>query len=210
MNLHRTVVSLLVAGLLLPGAAGAGKQLYRWVDAQGKVHYSDTLPPESVRQGHAEMTKSGGVVKETPPAPTPEQLKARQEAEARDREAREKAEEQRRRDKALLASYTTVGELDLAERRNLEAVDLQIKSYELRIKSVEGRLAGLKKQRDGFAARNRPAPADLNDDIREAQEEVRQLQSRIQEAVQEKERIRARFAEDRRRFLELKGLPASP
>lgn len=192
--------------LALPGAALAAKQMYRWVDSQGKVHYGDTIPPEYARQGNAELTKSGRVVKETPPALTPEQLKARQEAEAREREARQAAEEQRRRDKALLASYTTLGELDLAERRNLEAVDVQIKSNEVRIKSVQGRLDGLKKQEAGFIARKRPVPADLTADIRRAEEEIARLKASIQQANEEKENIRARFSADRKRYMEIKGI----
>lgn len=196
-------VSLL---LVLPGAGLAGKQMYRWVDAQGKVHYGDTIPPEYAKQGNAELSKSGRVVKETPPALTPDQIRARQEAEARDREARARAEEQRRRDKALLASYTTVEEVDLAEKRNLEAVDLQVKSNELRIRSVQGRLDELKKQEARFIARERPVPPDLIADIRQAQEEIRRLKDNIAGAEREKEAIRARFAADRRRFLELKGL----
>ncbi len=207
--MKRMRVCLLACLLALPATGLASKQLYRWVDSQGKVHYGDTLPPEYARQGNAELTKSGRVVKETPPALTPEQIKARQEAEARDREAKRKAEEDRRRDKALLASYTTLEELDLAERRNLEAMDIQVKSYELRIKSVEGRLAGLKRQEAGFAARKRPVPADLTEDIRRAEEEIQRLNAQVAQAHQEKEAIRARFAADRKRYRELKGLAES-
>lgn len=207
--MKRMRVCLLACLLALPATGLASKQLYRWVDSQGKVHYGDTLPPEYARQGNAELTKSGRVVKETPPALTPEQIRARQEAEARDREAKRKAEEERRRDKALLASYTTLEELDLAERRNLEAMDVQIKSYELRIKSVEGRLAGLKRQEAGFAARKRPVPADLTEDIRRAEEEIQRLNAQVAQAHQEKEAIRARFAVDRKRYRELKGLAES-
>lgn len=202
----RSIAALLFPLLLLEGSAFAAKQMYRWVDAQGKVHYGDTIPPEYARQGNAELSKSGRVVKETPPALTPEQIQARQALEAREREAREKAEEQRRRDKALLASYTTVDELDLAERRNLEAVDVQIKSHELRIKSVQSRLAALNKQEASLRARQRPIPADLSADIRQAQDEIEELRARIVKANQEKDAIRARFAADRKRFMEIKGL----
>lgn len=212
MNSIRFVIApLLLTLFLAPGSALAGKQMYRWVDAQGKVHYGDTIPPEYANQGNAELSKSGRVVKQTPPAPTPEQLRARQEAEAREREAREKAEEQRRRDRALLASYTTLDELDLAERRNLEAVDVQIKSHELRIKSVQGRLDGLRRQEASFRARQRPVPPDLSADISQAQAEIDQLRARIAQANQEKDAIRARFAADRKRFMEIKGLaPGEP
>jgi len=201
-----TVGIILALAISVAGPVWATKQMYRWVDSNGKVHYGDTIPPEYAKQGSKEMTKSGRVVKETAPALTPEQIKARAEAEARDKEAKEKAEEQKRRDKALLASYTTVGELDLAEKRNLEAVDLQIKSNELRIKSVQGRLDGLKKQEAGFAARKRPVPSDLTADIKQAETEIDHLRGNIQDANREKDALRARFAADRKRYMELKGM----
>jgi chromosome segregation ATPase len=189
--------------------AWAAKQMYRWVDAQGKVHYGDTIPPEYAKQGNKEMTKSGRVVKETAPALTPEQIKARAEAEARDKEAKEKAEERARKDKALLASFTTVGELDLAEKRNLEAVDLQIKSNELRIKSVQGRLDGLKKQETLIASRKRPIPPDLVDDIKQTEGEIAHLRGNIADLNREKDALRARYGADRKRYMELKGMPVN-
>lgn len=186
--------------------AWAAKQMYRWVDAQGKVHYGDTIPPEYAKQGNKEMTKSGRVVKETPPGLTPEQIKARAEAEARDKEAKDKAEEQKRKDKALLASFTTVGELDLAEKRNLEAVDLQIKSNELRIKSVQGRLDSLKKQEALIASRKRPIPSDLSEDIQQTEGEIDHLRGNIADLNREKDALRVRYAADRKRYMELKGM----
>lgn len=202
----KLTIGVLALAMCAAAPAWAAKEMYRWVDSQGKVHYGDTIPPEYAKQGSAEMTKSGRIIKETPPALTPEQIKARAEAEARDKEAKEKADEQKRRDKALLASYTTVDELDLAEKRNLEAIDLQIKSNELRIKSVQGRLDGLKKQRANFTARNRPVPPDLDADIKQTQTEIDHLNGNIADANREKAALRNRFAADRKRYMELKGL----
>ncbi|RME33910.1 MAG: DUF4124 domain-containing protein [Gammaproteobacteria bacterium] len=54
-----TRLPLLLAALLLPLVTGAA-QVYRWVDDQGQIHFSQT-PPET---GQAEVV-------ETPPAPPP-------------------------------------------------------------------------------------------------------------------------------------------
>ncbi len=53
----------LLAALGLVGwllAAAASAQLYRWVDKDGKVHYSDTPPPSSA--GKSAQLRSGGNV----------------------------------------------------------------------------------------------------------------------------------------------------
>ena len=45
---HR-LAALLAAALLVPATAGAQANVYRWVDKDGKVHYSDTPPPEPAK-----------------------------------------------------------------------------------------------------------------------------------------------------------------
>ncbi|MGH8278058.1 MAG: DUF4124 domain-containing protein [Gammaproteobacteria bacterium] len=47
MNAKLVLVAALVAGLTVVAAAQA-QEVYRWVDAQGNVHYSQTPPPGAV------------------------------------------------------------------------------------------------------------------------------------------------------------------
>jgi glutaredoxin len=57
--------ALVAAALLLPALAAAQASVYRWVDKNGKVHYSDTPPPEPQKNltqkrvggGYAESTQ---------------------------------------------------------------------------------------------------------------------------------------------------------
>lgn len=181
--------------------------LYKWVDDKGKVHYGDTIPPEYAKQGNAQLNQNGLVVKKTNAALSPEQIKARDEAEAKEKADKAAAADQQRRDKALLATYTDMKEIDLALQRNLGQVDVQIKSNELRIKSVQGRVEGLKKQEAGFAQGKKPVPPDLTSDIKKAEEEIRHFRSNIANLEKEKDGMRSRFGADKARFRELKGLP---
>lgn len=43
------MVRILILGLSLAFAAGASAQLYRWVDKDGRVRYTDTPPPAGVQ-----------------------------------------------------------------------------------------------------------------------------------------------------------------
>ena len=181
--------------------------MYKWVDDKGKVHYGDTIPPEYAKQGNAQLDKRRGGEK-TNAALTPEQIKARDEAEAKEKADKAAAAEQQRRDKALLATYTDFKEIDLALQRNLGQVDVQIKSNELRIKSIQGRLDGLKKQKAGFVQREKPVPPDINSDIKKTEEEMGRFRGNITNLEKEKESMRSRFGADKVRFRELKGLPS--
>ena len=44
--------------ILVLASVGAQSELYRWVDADGKVHYSDQLPPANIKQ--VEKKKAAG------------------------------------------------------------------------------------------------------------------------------------------------------
>lgn len=202
MNRLLLIISMGLAFSLPTQAA-----MYKWVDSKGKVHYGDTIPPEYAKQGNAQLDKSGVVVKKTQAALTPEQIKARDEAEAKEKAAKMAAAEQQRHDKALLATFTDVKEIDLALQRNLGQVDIQIKSNELRIKSIQGRLDGLKKQEAGFAQRKKPVPPDVTSDIKKTEEEMGRFRGNIANLEKEKDAMRNRFSADKTRFRELKGLP---
>lgn len=202
MNRLLMIVSMGVA-FSLPAQAA----MYKWVDEKGKVHYGDTIPPEYAKQGNAQLDKSGVVVKKTNAALTPEQIKARDEAEAKEKAEKATAAERQRRDKALLATYTDYKEIDFALQRNLGQVDVQIKSNELRIKSIQGRMDGLKKQEAGFVQRNKPVPPDIISDIKKTEEEIGRFRGNITNLEKEKDNMRSRFAADKTRFRELKGLP---
>lgn len=180
--------------------------MYKWVDKQGKVHYGDTIPPEYANQGSSQLDSNGLVIKKTDAALTPEQIKARDEAAAIAKKEKEAAQQQQRRDKALLATYTDVKEIDLAAQRNMSQIDAQIKSNELPLKSAMTRLDALKKQRSGFVQRNKAVPPDLANDLKNTQDEIAHLNDNIATLEKEKATMRDRFASDKARFMELKGL----
>ncbi|OOY65662.1 hypothetical protein BOW13_09980 [Solemya velum gill symbiont] len=104
-----TVLSLAIASQLHAG-------LYRWVDANGKVHYSDSMPPEVALKGTDVLNKQGIRVRTI----TPPKSKNEVQAIVDDEHAR-KIEEQRHKrqvaaDKSLLAAYRH--ERDILEARD--------------------------------------------------------------------------------------------
>lgn len=50
---------LFIGLLLLAASWSAAAQMYRWTDAVGKIHYSDTLPPASARDVEQRSDKGG-------------------------------------------------------------------------------------------------------------------------------------------------------
>ena len=98
---------LLCALLLLVFASPALATTYRWVDAQGKVHYGDVMPSQSTGLGHQELDKQGRVIKETPRTLlTPEERRHRAEEVAAREEHLRRVEEQQKFDNDLAEILT--------------------------------------------------------------------------------------------------------
>lgn len=200
----RTLIAFLLILLAsLPAAAG---KMYKWVDEHGKTHYGNAVPPQYAQQGSAELDKKGAVVKKTDAALTPEQRKAKEEELAQKKEEEKKKLEQKRRDKALLNTYTTEKEIDLVRDRNLQQGELQLQSMELRAKQVQPRLDQARKRAADLTARKKPLPADLQQELEETEKEMQHLQEMIKQKRMGMDVIRARFEDDKKRFRELRQI----
>ena len=190
--------------ILLVSFPAVAAKLYSWVDEHGKTHYGNAIPPQYSQQGNTELDKKGSVVKKTDAALTPEQRKAKEDELTLQKEEEKKKLEQKRRDKALLNTYTAEKEIDLVRDRNLQQGELQLQSMELRIKQVQPRLDQARKRAEDMTAKKKPVPLDLQQELEVTGKEMLRLQDMIKQKRVEMEAIRARFEDDRKRFRELR------
>ncbi len=184
-------------------------KIYKWVDDKGVTHFGDSIPPQYADRPRSELNDDGQVVKKISGPLTPEQLKAKQDEEAKQKQAQQAAAEQKRHDQALLNGYSNAQEIDLARDRNLQQVDLAIGSIQTRMKSVQMRLDDYNKQAGRFTQAHKPVPADLQTDLKDTQTEMQNLQVMLKQKTKDKEDIRARYAKDKQRYLELTGQSAA-
>ncbi len=196
--LSRALFAILLAAVALPAEA----KIYRWVDAQGNVHYSDTLPVRDTGRGNDVLSKDGVVVHHHD---SEAQKKAQEAAAAAERVQQEAKLKQQRRDQALLATYTTSQEIDLARDRALDNYRLVIKSVQLRLNQIDASLADLRNRAAGFTRANKPVPPYLGAELARAQSDQASLTSEIQQNRQAMEQTRAQYAADKARFIELTG-----
>lgn len=196
----RSFVLLLIA---VAASQSAWAGMYKWVDEKGITHYGDTIPPQYVNQANTELNKWGVTVKKTDAALTQEQIKAREDEVVRKKEDAVKAAEQKRKDKALLNTYTNEKEIDLARNRNLQQVDLVIESTGVRMKAVKARLDKARQQADAATKAKKPVPQGVAEDLKEAEQEMKRLEEIVAQKKQEKDAINARFDDDKKRYSEL-------
>lgn len=195
IHYNRILGAMLILGVFTPAHA----EIYKWKDAQGETHYSNTMPPQAAGYANTELNKNGLVIKQKQAAPTPQQ-RLRDEAE-QTRLANEQQAliEQKRRDTALLDTYTSPAEIDLAQERNLEQTRLIITGTNSRLAPLRDKQAKLIKQAGGKIPASGPLALEYQDNARH----ISQLSDLIAKKNKELNDIREKFAADKARFAEL-------
>jgi len=198
------VLTLLSVSLVAFAPAHAAT--YRWVDQNGKVQYSDVMPPSQAGEGHSELDKQGRVVKEIKRARViAEERKRQAEAAARLETEKRRQLELRRRDKALLATYADEKEIELARGRAIEQESLNIRGLQARMDAAAAKLAYANSNLARFRNAGKPAPVGYAQMRDEAQRELALISESMRQRTQAIEDIHTRFAEDAKRYIELKA-----
>lgn len=194
-----TDTKFLIAGIVLCAAfsTNADAKLYKWVDDNGVTHYSETMPPQYANRNRVQLNEQGREVKEDDKKadkaggpPTPEE---------------QAAIDQRRKDKALLDTYSNEGEIDLARDRNLQQANIRINSINLRLQSAQSSLAGHQKETDQFTKSGKKIPESLKSDLSDDHDKIDRLQGQLNQAQKDADAIKARYDADKARYHELTG-----
>jgi hypothetical protein len=183
-------------------AAGAGG-MYKWVDDQGVVHYTDRIPPESVSKGATVLDKQGRSVKTIDPAPTAEQRKAIEAEAERQRDVAKANAEQARRDRALTQSFSSEAEIDVARARAISTMEGQLTTIGAYIADMSRRKQDLEQRKAGYGSKPVPAPVDTElNSVTEELARQNALQAQKKEALAA---IGKKYDADKKRWQEIKA-----
>ena len=192
---------------LLALSATAHAELFKWVDAQGRVQYTDRLPEDAVNRGNVQLSKQGLAKNVTEPVLTAEQRRAIEERIAREREAEKVERDRKLQENALLSSYSSEMDIDVARRRNLAIVGASILSAEARIKALQRRTAAI--EREKLFYEKKPFPEKLKRELASVQSEVPKQYAIISQRNEDALEINRRYEAQRQKFVELKTRLAS-
>jgi hypothetical protein len=202
----RAKTLLLICALLVAGPVAAQK-LYKYVDSEGRVRYTDRPPIDMTGRASEQLNRQGTVVKRNEAALTPEELAAREEERKRKLEADAIAREEKRKNMALLTTYPTLADLEEAHARALSNNAETRKQVEIRIAELKTRQEKLNGEAEFY--KSKPLPAQLKRDLFELESDLRAQNELLAVKNGEVELINTRFAEDKRRYLELTKSRAS-
>jgi chromosome segregation ATPase len=190
------------------GAAGAA---YKCTDAKGITHVGDTPPPGCKDVMMYEVTPAGKVLREIEPTLTPEQAKVRAAELEKKRAADALVAEQKRKDLALLATYASEKEFDVARDRNIEPIKSKIASSQEQIKQAEKRQKEIQEEMEFYKAgkskKGGEIPPRLTDGLKRVESEKSTLEASIAASEKEIEEVKAKYDADKKRWVELKSGP---
>jgi hypothetical protein len=198
----RTMCLFLYFCLLLPSLQ-AGADMYKWVDDKGVTHYGDRIPPEYVNQGNTQLNKRGVQVRKTEPALTSEQRRAQQEEAERLKEGIKLAEEQQRQDIALINTYSTEQEIDLARDRRAAQIEQIIVQAQLHASELAQRAAVV--EQEFKRARAPSAKATAEGELTGLVKQQAAMRAAIAKLNADKQQVIATFNQDKERFREIKA-----
>jgi len=177
----RTALAFAIAALPMMAEA----QSYRCVGKDGKKYYGQSVPPQCAGQPIEQLNAQGLIVKKIDAQATADE-RAKKQADEADRKKREAvSKEEGRRDRALLATYTSEKDIEDARVRALAGNREQVADSETKI-------AALRKRRASPGGNAGSIDIDLK-----AQEGL--LAAKKKEA----DAINARYDDDKKRFVEL-------
>ncbi|MGZ5031703.1 MAG: DUF4124 domain-containing protein [Usitatibacter sp.] len=203
-------IALLLAVMFAPAAMAA----YKCVDEKGVTHVGDTPPAGCATVVMYEISASGMVLRRIEPTPTPEQLKAIADGAARKKEMEKAANEQKRKDEALLNTFSGEREFDVVRDRNIAPIKGRIVSAQERIKAVEKRQKELEEEMEFYKAgkatkdvgsKPREAPPMLGAELQHLTAEKKVLETNIAMHEKEIEELRNKFETDKKRWVALKA-----
>lgn len=200
----RLITALLFASsAMLSLGASAQARIYCCNAADGQKVCGDFLPPACQGRAYEERDKRGFVFK-TVEAPLTAEQQARRDAELAKKEAdAKKAAEERRRTLALLSTYSSAKNIDAVRDRNLAEIDKSIQDAEKRLE--EAMKKKKKTEGDKEFYKGKPLPDSVKSQLMENEKEIAAHQKTIADKTKEKEEVRNRFADEKKRYLELTG-----
>ncbi|TRZ68789.1 MAG: hypothetical protein D4S02_03200 [Rhodocyclaceae bacterium] len=199
MNRHTTLLSLLLMTALVPPADAA--KSYCCSDERGRQVCGDSLPRECFGRSYREVSERGTTLRQVE-APLTAEQQARRDAELAAKKKEERAAmEEKRKNQALLNTYASEKDVDLARTRALADVENRTKEVQSKYNEALKRKQKLEGEREFY--QKKPMPPELTEQIKASEAEIKAQQNAIEAKKQEMEQVRIRFDEEKKRYLDL-------
>lgn len=170
---------ILSLNLLLFAALAEAQTVYKWVDENGDVHYSQTLPPERSQDAHDRLAADGTVAERIDRVRTAEERAALEAERARQREAAEQARLEAQQDRLFLAAFPTEADIRRAIESRREHVEAERRSVKSLVDQARTHFAGALERAAELERAGQSVPEHVATQIRQARADLRRFNERL-------------------------------
>ena len=210
---HHLTVSPVVAGVAAFGllfAADAQATMYRYTDENGRLVISNTIPQEATKRGYDILSNNGRVVETVAPAPTAEEIAAR-EAE---KERQKQLEIQQEQDRLLLKRFSHPDQAVRAMHRKIRELEGIIQLKRGNISVISSQLDSEQSRAADMERAGRDIPETTLEKIRRLEAQIRDIEREISAQRQDIGEMKKAYESDIKRLEEITGetrtLPLEP
>ncbi len=196
-----SLAALAVGAMLAALPPLAEAQSYRCVGADGKKYYGQTIPRPCIGLVVEQLNQQGMVIRRIDPKGSAA------EREAKEAEAQKKRQDaiarrvELRHNRALLATYTSVEDIEAARGRALAGNTLAIKDVDDKIDRIKKRQEKLAKEMEVY--KDKEPPAELKRDIKNAEIDLAAQEGLRASKLKDADAINAKYDENKNRYIEL-------
>lgn len=207
-NAPFALAPVLALGLVVWASPLVAGPLYRWVDDQGNVQFSDRIPSDQVDQERTRLNARGLEVGKVEAAKTPEEIALERAEEELRKEQKRLIAKQKAEDEVLLRTFQSDADIIMARDGKLAAVDSRMQMTFNSADRVKGKLYELQKRAADLERQGKPLPDDLKKSIAEARSSLEERYRTMLDEEASKVEIQKRYDADLKRFRELRNIKA--
>lgn len=193
-------------GLVLLSQTFQAYAVIKCKDKDGNWHFGDTLPPECAQEGYQELNKRGMVIDETEAAKTDEEIAEEKRQAAIEAEKQRIQEEQDKKDRILLNTFTNIDDINVARDGRLAAIETAISLAEKRNEKLQSDMDKLIAQAATAEREGKPPSETLEKDIQKLKRQINNNEEFIANKRKEQDVVKTDAEHDVARFKELKGI----
>lgn len=209
--MRKTVFAMALLALTIGAQVQAQKGTgyrYRWKDAAGLPHYSDSLTADALKYGYDLVNDSGLVVQHVDRQLTPEERAAAQKVADQQAAQQRALQERQRQDNQLLTAYPNEEAYRISLQQSLDNIDQQIHTTKINLASQEKALTDLLTRAGDMERAKQPVPKFLNDNIAQQRDVVTHQRALLDRQQAARDAAEKKNVQDLQHYRDLKAAQA--
>jgi len=200
---YRTLLICLTvfASLLIMSVMPVVAKTYRWIDTEGRIIYSDQVPPQQSKLKREELNKDGRVVNTIKAAKTKAQISLEERLELLRKEQESIVNKKKLHDKVLLSTFRNVDDLRMALVGKLASIDAQKRFAERSLKNSQDNLELARKKAAKAERSGHKVPQSVLKEINSIRESIHYTHGDIAQILTQRKAVQRKFNRDIARFI---------